>query len=103
MTEAMKIRAVAKDGVTEVRVLMAHPMESGQRKDSAGNVLPAHYITHFVARHNGRVVLEMEMGTAVSTNPYLTFKFQGGAAGDTLTLRWQDNLGASREDQTSIS
>lgn len=103
MSEAMKIRAVIKGGITEVRVLMAHPMESGERKDSAGKVLPAHYITRFVARHKDRLVLDMEMGTAVSTNPYLTFKFEGGQAGDTLNLSWEDNLGERRNDEAKIS
>ena len=41
MADPMRIRAQFKDGVTTVRVLMSHEMESGQRKDAAGKVIPA--------------------------------------------------------------
>ena len=44
MADPMRIRANNKDGVTEVRVLMSHVMESGARKDAAGATIPAHYI-----------------------------------------------------------
>lgn len=49
MASPMRIRAVAKDGVTEARVLISHVMETGQRKDSAGALIPAHFITEFTA------------------------------------------------------
>ena len=43
MADPMRIRAVAKDGEVIVKVLMSHEMETGQRKDSAGKPIPAHY------------------------------------------------------------
>jgi hypothetical protein len=49
MSDPMKIRATNANGVTEVRVLMSHPMETGQRKDAAGKTVPAHYITEVTA------------------------------------------------------
>jgi sulfur-oxidizing protein SoxZ len=49
----MRIRANNKDGVTEVRVLMSHPMESGARKDASGALVPAKFITDLEATHNG--------------------------------------------------
>ena len=42
MADPMKIRAQMKGDTAEIRVLMSHPMETGQRKDNAGNIVPAH-------------------------------------------------------------
>lgn len=103
MANPMRIRAAAKDGVTEVRVLMSHVMETGQRKDSAGNPIPAHFITELTAKHNDKVVLNAELGPSVSTNPYLAFKFNGGAKGDKVTVTWVDNKGDTRSDEAQIS
>jgi len=99
----MRIRALAKDGVTEVRVLISHVMETGQRKDSAGALIPAHFITELTAKHNDRLVLSAEFGPSVSTNPYVAFKFNGGTKGDKLVVTWVDNKGESRSDEVQIA
>ena len=103
MPSPMKIRATAKDGVTEVKALMAHPMETGRRKDADGQLVPAHYITEVVAMHNGKVVLSAYWGPAVSQNPFIQFRFQGGAAGDKITVSWKDTKGESRTDEAVVS
>ncbi len=102
MGKPMKIRASSKDGVTEVKVLISHDMETGQRKDANGAVIPALFITEMSATHNGKTVLSGEFGTAVSKNPYLAFKFKGGAAGDKVAVSWKDNKGDSRTDEVAI-
>ncbi len=103
MASAVRTRAAAKDGVTEVRVLMAHVMETGQRKDSSGALIPAHFITELSARHNDKLVLSAQFGPSVSTNPYLAFKFNGGAKGDKLAVTWVDNKGDTRSDEVQIA
>lgn len=103
MATPMKIRASTKDGVTEVKVLMSHPMETGQRKDSTGAVVPAHYITTVTATHNGRTVLSANWGAAVSQNPFLNFRFKGGATGDKVAVTWNDNKGESRTDEATLA
>ena len=103
MGNATKIRATHKDGVTEVRVSISHEMETGQRKDANGAVVPAWFITEFVARHNEKVVLHSEFGTAVSRNPYLAFRFKGGSKGDKVVVSWKDNKGDSRTDEAVIT
>jgi sulfur-oxidizing protein SoxZ len=103
MANPMKIRAATKDGVTEVKVLMSHEMETGQRKDSAGATVPAWFITELVAKHGDKVVLQGEFGTAVAKNPYLAFKFKGGAKGEKVTVAWKDNKGDSRTDEAVIA
>jgi sulfur-oxidizing protein SoxZ len=103
MGNPMKIRAANKDGVTEVKALISHDMETGQRKDSNGAVIPAHFIIELVAKHNDKVVLSSEFGTAISKNPYLAFKFNGGAKGDKISLSWKDNKGDTRTDEATIN
>ena len=66
MADPMRIRAQQKGDTTEVRVLMAHIMETGQRKDSAGNTVPAHHIQTVTATWNGKPVLSANFGPAVS-------------------------------------
>jgi len=103
MSNPTKIRASVTNGVTEVRVLMQHEMETGRRKDESGNLVPAWFITDIKVQHNGRTVLEGQFGTSVSKNPFLVFRFKGGKAGDKLTLSWADNRGDKRSDEVTIS
>jgi len=103
MADPMRIRAQIKDGVTDVRVLMAHPMETGLRKDSAGKTIPAHHITEVKATVGARTVLEARWSQAVSQNPFLQFRFTGAKAGDKVTVTWVDNTGDKRTDEVAIS
>ena len=63
MAEPMKIRAVLQADVADVKVLMSHPMETGQRKDANGNLVPVHFIQQVSATLNGKVVLDAPYGT----------------------------------------
>lgn len=103
MANPMKIRAANKDGVTEIKVLISHEMETGQRKDANGAIIPAWFITELTAKHGDKVVLQGEFGTAVSKNPYLAFKFKGGAKGEKVAVSWKDNKGDSRTDEATIA
>jgi sulfur-oxidizing protein SoxZ len=103
MADPMKIRATAKDGLTEVKILMSHEMETGQRKDAAGVLIPAWFITEVTAQHNGKTVLTADFGSSVAKNPYLSFKFKGGAKGDKIAVSWIDNKGDKRSDEAAIA
>ncbi len=103
MPDPMKIRAAVNGDVTEVKVLMSHEMETGQRKDASGRVIPAWFIQNVAATWNGKTVLSAQWGTAISKNPFLSFKFRGGAKGDKVTITWTDNRGDKRTDETTIS
>ncbi|MGD8843714.1 MAG: thiosulfate oxidation carrier complex protein SoxZ [Gammaproteobacteria bacterium] len=100
---SIKIRAKVSSGVTTVKALIQHPMETGQRKDKKGKLIPAHFIQEVTCEHNGTNVLTALWGAAVSKNPYLSFKFKGGKAGDTLKLSWVDNKGQSDSIETQVS
>lgn len=103
MADPMRIRAQAAGDKATVRVLMSHEMESGQRKDSAGKLIPAWHITEVTATHNGKTVMTAEWGTAVSKNPFLQFTVKGAKAGDKIGLSWTDNKGDSRTDEATVS
>jgi len=102
MSNPMKIRPTFKEGMTEVRILMQHDMETGRRKDDEGKLVPAWYITEVTAWHKERIVLEGQFGTAVSKNPYLIFRFSDGVPGDKVSVKWIDNHGDSRTDEAEI-
>jgi sulfur-oxidizing protein SoxZ len=90
----LKIRTKQQDGLTLVRLLMTHPMETGRRRDEAtGEVIPAHFIREVKIEHNGKLVVSGELSTAVSKDPYLSVRFRGGQPGDKIRVSWVDNLG----------
>jgi len=102
MADPMKIRATLQGDVADVRVLMAHPMETGQRKDAAGKLVPLHFIQSITAQLNGKTVFAADVSQAVSRNPVFAFKVKGAKAGDKLSITWQDNTGDKRTDEVVI-
>jgi sulfur-oxidizing protein SoxZ len=78
-------------------------METGQRKDAQGQTIPAWFIQNVIVTWNGRTVLSAQWGTAVSKNPFLSFKFKGGAKGDRIAISWMDNRGDKRADEAVIA
>jgi len=103
MADPMRIRAAFRDGVTNVKILMSHEMETGQRKDASGNLVPAHFIQSVTATHQGKVVLSAQWGPAVAKNPFLEFSFKGGQKGDKISVNWVDNKGESRTDEATVN
>jgi sulfur-oxidizing protein SoxZ len=102
MAEPMKIRATLQGDVADVRVLMAHPMETGQRKDAAGKIVPLHFIQTITAQLNGKTVFNADVSQAVSRNPVFAFKVKGAKAGDKIAITWTDNMGEKRTDETVV-
>ncbi len=102
MSDPMKIRAVIAGDTTDVRVLVAHEMETGLRKDADGRTVPAWFIETVTATHNGRTVLAAHWGPAVAKNPLLAFRFKGAARGDKVQVTWVDSRGGRRTDEATI-
>jgi sulfur-oxidizing protein SoxZ len=99
----MRIRATMSGDVADVKVLMNHPMETGQRKDAkTGQLVPAHYISTVTASINGANVLNGGMSGGVSKNPYLGFKVKGAKAGDKVVVNWTDNTGDKNTAEATI-
>ncbi len=103
MADAMRIRANIVGDKVEVRVLMSHEMETGQRKDAGGNIVPAHFIQNVTVTHAGKTVLSAQWGPAISKNPFVHFRFKGGKPGEKVTISWVDNQGDKRTDEATIS
>jgi sulfur-oxidizing protein SoxZ len=103
MAEPMKIRAQANGGRAVVRVLMAHEMESGQRKDANGRTIPAWFIQEVQVSLNGRPVLSAQWGPAVSKTPFLQFQLRGAKPGDRVGVVWVDNRGDRRSDEALVT
>jgi sulfur-oxidizing protein SoxZ len=103
MSDPMKIRASLAGNKANVRILMAHEMETGQRKDGAGKVIPAWHITKITAALNGKQVMSGDFGPAVSKNPTLQFSVKGAKVGDTITIAWVDNKGDKRTDEVAVA
>ncbi|WP_029044341.1 MULTISPECIES: thiosulfate oxidation carrier complex protein SoxZ [Cupriavidus] len=103
MADPMRVRAAENGGVVDVKILMKHDMETGQRKDANGKTIPAWHIQNVTVVCNGKEVFQAQFGTAVSKDPFLNFKFKGGAKGDKVTVTWVDNRGDKRTDEATIS
>lgn len=101
MGQPSRMRAVENGGVVELRLMMSHVMESGQRHDAAGGLVPAHHIERVDIECGGRPVLQARLGPAVSRDPYLQLRFRG-AKGERVVVRWVDNRGDSRSDDTVV-
>lgn len=103
MADPMRIRAQAAGDKATVRVLMAHEMETGQRKDAAGKTIPAWFIQQVSAQLNGKMVMTAQWGASVAKNPFLQFNIKGAKAGDKVGITWVDNRGDKRIDEATVT
>ena len=102
MAEAMKIRATMKGDIADIRVLVAHPMETGQRKDASGNLVAAHFIQSMTVTHNGNTVYDGQWSQAVSRNPVFAVRLKGAKVGDKVVVSWVDNKNDKRTDEATV-
>ena len=103
MAEPMKIRATLQGDVADVRILIQHPMETGQRKDAAGVTIAAHFIQSMTVEVGGKTVVDGQIGTSISRNPVFGFKMKGAKVGDKVVVSWVDNKGDKRTDEAAIA
>lgn len=88
--------------VVEVRTLIAHVMETGNRKDAAGHVIPRQIIHTFTAAFEGKDVFRAELNSGISANPYIAFHMRVPGPG-TLTLNWVDDAGVTVTEQIAVA
>jgi sulfur-oxidizing protein SoxZ len=94
-------KAAAGDVIT-IKTLISHKMESGQRKDDDGNLIPRSIINRFTADFNGENVIDVTIEPAVSTNPYFEFEAKVPEAGEFM-FTWYDDDGSVYEESKSIA
>jgi len=96
-------RKEAKKGdIVEVKALVSHVMESGQRKDSAGQVIPRKILNKFVCTVAGKQVFAADFEPAISANPYIQFKFKAEQSGP-VVLTWTDDDGTKIVGEETIT
>jgi len=91
-----------KGDLVEVKALVYHPMETGQRKDNSGNPIPRKILNKFVCTVAGRQVFSADFDTAISANPYIRFKFKAAESGPVI-LTWIDDDGSNIVGQAKIT
>lgn len=92
----MKMRTRAQDGNVELQILITHPMETGQRTDkNTGKKIPPHFIQRVTVEHNGKVIVTVSTGAAISEDPLIGFRLKDAKQGDKLKVFWSDNMGES--------
>ena len=99
-----KIRTKTQDGVTDVLVLVSHPMETGLRVDpKTKEKVPQHFIQKMSFFLDGKEVASSDLGTAVAKDPLIGIKLKGAKPGTKLKVTWSDNKGESASEETTIS
>jgi sulfur-oxidizing protein SoxZ len=101
----IKLPKEAKKGdVIEIKTLISHPMENGQRKDQSGNTIPRKIINKFTCEFNGKPVFSVDLETAIAANPYLQFSARVDESG-TFKFSWVDDDGTvtTSEEQISVA
>lgn len=86
-----RLKLKAKNGIIDIKTIIAHPMETGLRKQK-GKLIPANHLNHIVVIVNGVEMIDAIISGSVSKNPYFKFKVPG-KKGDEIVLKYTDNLG----------
>ena len=89
----MRISATLSEGVTQLRALLDHPMESGHRSDKRGNSINANFLRELVVKRGDDVLLQSDIGANLSKNPYFSIEFEGAQIGDEIEIVWTDMHG----------
>lgn len=99
----VRVPKTAKAGeVIEIKTLISHAMESGQRRDGAGKVIPRKILNKFTAAFEGKTFFEADWHPAISANPYQAFFFKVEKAGE-FTFTWKDDDGSTYENKQKIA
>ena len=102
-TPRVRMPATAKAGeVIEVKTLISHEMESGNRKDKDGKVIPRKIIKAFMAKFNGKEIFRADWHAAISANPYQSFFVKVPEAG-TFEFTWTDDDGSIYKAEQKIA
>lgn len=95
-------KTVKKGEIIQIKTLISHLMESGQRKDAQGKVIPRQIINKFSVTFNGGPVYSADIAPSVSANPYFEFSVKVDEPG-TFAFTWTDDDGSVYKDEQSIA
>ncbi len=94
-------KSAAPGEVIQIRALISHQMESGQRRDGSGDLIPRKIINTFTCTFNGRPVFSCDIEPAISANPYFEFHAKVNESG-VFNFVWVDDDGSIYTDEHSI-
>jgi sulfur-oxidizing protein SoxZ len=89
-------KEIKKGEAIEVKTLVSHIMESGQRKGADGAVIPRKILNKFTCEMGGQMLFAADLEPAISANPYLQFKIKPQQSGD-IKFTWVDDDGSKIE------
>jgi sulfur-oxidizing protein SoxZ len=95
-------RTAKQSEVVEIKTLMAHPMETGYRRDAYGRPIPRHIIHTFTCTYNGEQVFRADWHPAVAANPYLALYTVATESGR-LRFEWIDDTGTVYATEAEIT
>jgi sulfur-oxidizing protein SoxZ len=99
----IKAPASAKKGeVVEIKTLISHVMETGQRKDAQGKPIPRRIVNKFTCAYNGKEVFRAELEPAISANLFISFYVKCEESG-TLAFAWNDDNGSVYKAEHKIT
>lgn len=85
-------RSARAGEVVEIRTLAEHPMETGLRRDAAGQAVPRAMLSRLAVRLNGEQVFAADLRNGTSANPYHVFFVRIERASE-FEFVWTDEAG----------
>lgn len=95
-------KSVRRGEAFDIRVLIAHPMEPGVRRDADGRLIPRDIINRFTCSLDGVEVIDIDLQPAIAANPFLAFSAVAQTSG-TLVMTWTDDHGAVQTERVAIT
>jgi len=91
----IKLPDIANPGeVIEIKTLITHVMETGNRHDKNGKPIPRDIINAFVVKFEGQQVFRATFGPGISANPYVAFHMRVPGPG-VFEFAWTDDHGVT--------
>jgi sulfur-oxidizing protein SoxZ len=88
--------------VIEVKTLISHVMETGQRKEADGKAIPRFIINSFSAKFAGAEVFKADLHPGISANPYIAFYMRVPGPGE-FEFTWVDDSGVTVTEKQRLN
>lgn len=98
----IRVPASARRGeIVEIKLLVQHAMESGQRRDAAGKLVPRKILHTMRVSYGGRDVLTARLEPAIAANPLFSFFLRAEASGP-IDFVWIDDDGTEHRAREQL-
>lgn len=88
--------------VIEIKTLISHVMETGQRKEADGKAIPRSILNSFSAKFGGVEVFAAELHPGISANPYIAFYMRVPGPGE-FEFAWVDDAGVKIVEKQKLN